>query len=146
MDRARAMKEIDGAVAYLKSQPYVVPKQVGVIGFCMGGGLALHTAARNPDVGAVAAFYGSPPDVAAFAHSQPAMLLIVGDQDGVLSGMQALEQGLTDSNYPHPHQLVVYPDAPHAFFNDTRPHIYKADAAEDAWKRALEWFRTYLVA
>ena len=41
--RGLAIKEIDGAVAYLKAQAYVIPKKIGVIGFCMGGGLALHT-------------------------------------------------------------------------------------------------------
>ena len=41
-------------------------------------------------------------------------------------------------------ELVVYPDAGHAFFNDTRPEAYNADASDDAWQRTLEWYDRYL--
>src|SRR5437868_3230915 len=41
LDRARAMKDINGAVSFLKSQPYIMPKKIGITGFCMGGGLTL---------------------------------------------------------------------------------------------------------
>ncbi len=144
LDRERAMQEIDGAIGYLKMQRYVMPKKIGVIGFCMGGGLALHTAARNPDVGAAAAFYGGgSPDAESFATSNAAILNIVGDRDRVLPTIKTLDAGL--SAYTMPHELVIYPEAEHAFFNDTRPHIYKADAAQDAWTRALDWFQKYLV-
>jgi carboxymethylenebutenolidase len=145
LDRGRAMQEIDGAVAFLKAQPNVLPKRIGVVGFCMGGGLALHTAPLNPDVGAVVAFYGGgAPTAEAVAANRAAILGIVGDRDRVLASMQALEQGFAGAAFPH--QLVIYPDAEHAFFNDTRPHIYKADAAADAWQRTLAWFGQYLTA
>jgi carboxymethylenebutenolidase len=42
-------------------------------------------------------------------------------------------------------EFVIYPGAPHAFFNDERPS-YRPDASEDAWKRTLAWFRQYLKA
>ncbi len=144
LDRARAMKEIDGAVAYLKAQPYISSKKIGVIGFCMGGGLALHTAAHNPDVGAVAAFYGGgSPAADAFAHSRAAILNINGERDmRVTSTIKELDEGL--KKYTMPHEMVIYPGAEHAFFNDTRREVHKPDAAHDAWNRALNWFRKYL--
>ena len=40
--------------------------------------------------------------------------------------------------------LVVYPNAKHAFFNDTRKEVYNPQAAQNAWKRTLDWFRTNL--
>jgi carboxymethylenebutenolidase len=146
LDRGRALKEIMGAVAYLKAQPYVVPKRIGVVGFCMGGGLALHTAAHDPNVGAVVAFYGGgSPEASAFAGSQAAILNIVGERDvRVLTTIQALDAGL--KQYQFPHELVVYPGGEHAFFNDTRKEVYKPDAAQDAWKRTLDWFHKYLGA
>jgi carboxymethylenebutenolidase len=146
LDRGRAMKEIDGAVTYLKAQTYVAPKKIGVIGFCMGGGLALHVTAHNADVGAVAAFYGggSPP-AEAFANSQAAILNICGERDTrVTTTIQALDDGL--KRYAMPHELVVYPNAGHAFFNDTRAEAFNPDAAKDAWKRAIDWFQKYLAA
>src|SRR5260221_13698367 len=73
MDRERAQKEINGAVAWLKAQPYVEPKKIGLIGFCIGGVLALHVAAKKPDVGAVSAFYGRwAPDAEGLSTAQPA--------------------------------------------------------------------------
>ncbi len=144
MDRERAGKEIDAAVTYLKAQKYVIPKKIGVVGFCMGGGLTLHCAARNPDVGACAAFYGGgAPELQAFANSKAAVLNVVGDRDRVLPGIQALDAGL--KQYALPHELVIYPGAEHAFFNDTRKEVFKPDAAEDAWKRTLNWFKKYLM-
>ncbi|MCC7445917.1 MAG: dienelactone hydrolase family protein [Anaerolineae bacterium] len=145
LDRSRAIQEIDGAVAYLEAQPYVSPKQIGVIGFCMGGGLALHTTAHNPDVSAVAAFYGGgSPSADAFAQSRAAVLNIVGERDvRVAATIKELDAGL--KRYGTPHELIIYPGAEHAFFNDTRKEVYKPDAAQDAWNRALSWFRQYLV-
>jgi carboxymethylenebutenolidase len=43
------------------------------------------------------------------------------------------------------HEIHVYPGVEHAFFNETRPHIYNRAAAEDAWQKTLAWFRKYLV-
>ena len=100
--------------------------------------------AHNPNVGAVAAFYGGgAPQTEEFAHSKAAILNIVGDKDRTLPGIQALDQGL--QQYSLPHELAIYPGAQHAFFNDTRPEVYKPDAAKDAWQRALTWFSKYLV-
>jgi len=42
-------------------------------------------------------------------------------------------------------KFVVYPDAPHAFHADYRPS-YRKEAADDGWKRALEWFKAQGVA
>jgi dienelactone hydrolase len=41
-------------------------------------------------------------------------------------------------------EFVLYPGAPHAFFSDDRPQVYKKDAAEDAWKRCVAFFDKYL--
>jgi carboxymethylenebutenolidase len=43
------------------------------------------------------------------------------------------------------HEFNIYPGTEHAFFNDTRPHIYNPEATQDAWEKSLQWFRKYLV-
>jgi carboxymethylenebutenolidase len=43
-------------------------------------------------------------------------------------------------------EFVLYPDAPHAFFSDDRPQVYKKEAADDAWKRCLAFFDKHLRA
>ena len=144
LDFPHAVKEVIGAVTYLASQPYVSPKKIGVIGFCMGGGLALRTATQSADVGAVAAFYGGgSPDASAFANNHAAILNIVGEQDhDVAKTIQKLDDELKASNFPH--DIVVYPGGHHAFFNNTRPQVYHPTAANDAWQRSLAWFSKYL--
>jgi carboxymethylenebutenolidase len=37
-------------------------------------------------------------------------------------------------------EFILYPGAPHAFFSDDRPQVYKKEAAEDAWKRCVAFF------
>lgn len=43
-------------------------------------------------------------------------------------------------------EFVLYPGAPHAFFSDDRPQVYKKEASEDAWKRLLAFFGQHLRA
>ena len=146
LDRARAIGEIGAAVTYLKNHPRVDPKRIGVVGFCMGGGLALETGARNRDVGAVVAFYGGwAPQAADFSNRTVAILNIVGENDEhVKQAQRKLETDLRMT--PIQHDLVIYPGVGHAFFNDTRPEVYNVGASVDAWARALDWFRSHLVA
>ncbi len=145
LDRPRAIKEIASAATYLNSLDYVQPKKIGVVGFCMGGGLALHTAAHSTDLGAVVAFYGGgAPEITALAHNKAAILDICGTLDNrVTETIQRLDVGMRAFGFPH--ELIIYPGAEHAFFNDTRKEVYNPDAAQDAWNRALNWFKKYLV-
>ncbi len=41
-------------------------------------------------------------------------------------------------------EVKIYEGADHAFFNDTRPAVYNAEAATDAWARVTNFFRTSL--
>ncbi|MEP7287945.1 MAG: dienelactone hydrolase family protein [Chloroflexota bacterium] len=145
LDRPRAMREIGGAAAYLKAQPYVAPKTIGIIGFCMGGGIALWIAAHNPDIGAAVAFYGGgSPEASAFANSKAAILNINGERDvRVTTTIKALDEDL--KAYSLVHKMIVYPGGEHAFFNDARPEVYNPEASKDAWQQAIGWFRKYLV-
>jgi carboxymethylenebutenolidase len=43
-----------------------------------------------------------------------------------------------------PVEMHIYPNADHAFFNDQRPEVYNPAAAEDAWRRTIEFFGRYL--
>src|SRR5688572_33009973 len=58
LDVARAEREIAGAADYLLLRPECTSKTFGVVGFCMGGALAQHTATHNPKTGAAVSFYG----------------------------------------------------------------------------------------
>jgi carboxymethylenebutenolidase len=147
LERPKAFKDVQEAVNYLSALPNVLPEKIGVIGFCMGGAIAMAMAYAGENVGAVASFYGSGvkfDDDNASKVSVP-ILGIYGEVDASipLDLVRANEAKL------HEHGKTVsfhiYPNAPHAFFNDSRPHIYVKEAAEDAWQKAVDWFKQYLV-
>jgi carboxymethylenebutenolidase len=145
LDAERAAKEIAGAGDYVLQRPECTSSKYGIVGFCMGGALAQYSATQYPDkVGAVASFYGGfkqvQPD---WENLQAAIILIYGENDkGVpVEHGRALEAKLEKLGKNA--ELVIYPDANHAFFNDTLPN-YKPDAAADAWRRTLELFRRHL--
>ena len=71
------------------------------------------------------------------------LLQICGEEDqGVTAEMRERDKMLKAKGKKA--EIVVYPHAKHAFFNDARPEVYNAEAAQDAWKRTLDWFRTHL--
>jgi len=146
LDVERAGKEIAGAGAYLLQRPECSSKKYGVIGFCMGGALAQYAAANDADrVGAAVSFYGGFKKVnTEWEKLQAPILLIYGEDDKGVPAEQgrALHEKLQQLGKES--ELVVYPNANHAFFNDTRPEVYNAEAASDAWRRTLELFRRAL--
>lgn len=140
-----AAQEMAGAAAYVAERTGGGPKKVAAIGFCLGGSLALVLAAGSPHIGAVASYYGGRevPEEQLRRITAP-VLAIFGEADqGIPPERHALlDRVFTDMGLLH--AIYVYPGAPHAFFNDTRPEIYRPLAAQDAWARTLAWFAKYV--
>jgi carboxymethylenebutenolidase len=146
MQLSEATKEMAGAAAYLAGRDDVAPKQVGVIGFCVGGSLALLLAASSPHIGAVASFYGGRElaEEQLRRISAPVLGIFGAEDEGIPPERHAaLDQVFNDTGLKY--SIYVYPGAPHAFFNDTRPEVYRPLVAQDAWARTLAWFDSYLV-
>lgn len=143
LDRDAAVREIQRGIDYLLQQPEVAGPSVGVTGFCMGGGLALLTALVEDRLGAVVPWYGSPLSREQAGQIKAPLLGLYGEQDGGIpvSAVKAMQEGLNAAGIEN--EIVVYPDAQHAFFNDTRPS-YHPQAAADAWQRAVDWLRRHL--
>lgn len=144
LEEDTAVDEIRSAIEYLKSLESVSPKMIGVVGFCMGGMLVQLTAERSPDVGAAVMFYGHIHSLEHIHQIQAPFLGLFGGQDRGIpaSTVNDLEKALEAADIPH--EVHTYPNAKHAFFNDTRPEAYNPDAAQDAWQKTLAWFRRYL--
>lgn len=146
LDRNRAVLEIMAAARYLGGTNYLSPKSVGVVGWCMGGGLSLSTAAHDGGntIAAAVAFYGRPLDAGDTARLRVPVLGLYGEHDhGIpVEAVHQFEKELDQAKVPH--EIHIYPKAGHAFFNDTRSEAYWPDAAKDAWKRTLDWFRRYV--
>jgi carboxymethylenebutenolidase len=137
----RAEKDLRGAIAFLRRQPGVTGAAVGTIGFCMGGALSLFAASKNSDVGACVVFYGGHPNVKPDIPSLQAPVLgIWAGQDGFVTPhvVSQLDEQLTTQGKRH--EFHTYPNAQHAFFNDSRPEVYDASASADAWQKTLTFF------
>ncbi len=142
LDWSRASQELGGAVAYLREVEKVT--RVGVVGFCMGGALTM-IAACQPGVDAYAAFYGFPPKGAAPLDRITAPgVIFFGEHEEHFSIPDARAFVEAQRKHGREAEVVVYPGAGHAFFNDTRPEVFHREAANDAWRRTLELFGKYL--
>lgn len=143
LDMAEAVREIQHAIDFLQGQDYVAGEQVGIVGFCMGGGLALQTAVAEEDLGAAVAFYGRPltPEQAGQVNAPVLGLYGAADQGIPVPDVQAMEKGFADAGIEH--EVQIYDGAGHAFFNDAG-QSYNEEAAGDAWQRTLAWFQEHL--
>ncbi|KOS53146.1 dienelactone hydrolase family protein [Rhodococcus rhodochrous] len=121
----------------------VPDRGIGAVGFCFGGGMTwLLLTTGDPRVAAAVPFYGPLPDAADFAGSRAAVLAIYAELDQrVNASRDAATAALERAGLVH--EVVTYPGADHAFFNDTGPR-YNADAAAQAYDRMLAWFGTHL--
>jgi carboxymethylenebutenolidase len=135
------------AIITLMADPHTLPNdKVGVVGFCMGGQLAMFAAGCNPVIKATVNFYGIHPKVQpSYRNIQGAVLGFFAEHDNYATpeAVQALEVELDSLTIPN--ELHTYPGTHHAFFNDTRPEVYDAEAAKDAWRRTVSFFRAQLV-
>jgi len=140
-----AERDLSAAADYLSTLDSTASKKVGAVGFCMGGALALYTATKNPKVGACVVFYGGHPKVKPDLPNLHAPVLgLYAGKDGFVTPelVRDLERQLKDLGKQI--EVKIYNDADHAFFNDTRPEVYNAEAAADAWQRTVEFLRKNL--
>lgn len=138
-------QDLEKAIAYLLDHPAVTSPKVGVVGFCMGGQLALLAATLSDRVGAVIDFYGIHPSVDLdVSKLQAPVLAFFGGQDASvpLETAEALVARIRHANKPIEAQF--YAAAGHAFFNDARPEAYNPAAAADAWPRSVQFFEQHL--
>lgn len=128
--------------------------QIGVIGFCMGGGFALLLANRGFDAASVN--YGPfPPDLDAAIDGACPMVASYGERDPLFKQVPRLREAL--ESYDVPHDLKTYPTAGHSFLNDAvnGPRLFRwmfpvfhvgpdPLAAADAWRRIEAFFAAHL--
>jgi carboxymethylenebutenolidase len=118
-------------------------KRFAITGYCMGGTFALRAACEIPELKAAAPFYGDIPDERVLAKLRAPTLFIAGKRDAWINPEKVNTLKEIAAKYSLPVEVVSY-DADHAFFNDTRPQVYDAEAAADAWRRVLAHFRRHL--
>jgi carboxymethylenebutenolidase len=148
LDLPVAARDMLGAGTWLAQSDRTAGDRVGIVGFCMGGALALYAATLSDVFAAVVTFYpylgvtaAAKPDV---AKIKAAVLGHFGDYDHAYTREQvdALEAELHAARVDV--EFFWYAGADHAFFNDARPEVYDPDASRLAWDRTRAFFRTHL--
>ncbi len=133
---------LNSGVRYLQNQASVRRDRIGAIGYCFGGGMTWRLATRNPELRAAVPHYGPNPPLEDVPKIRAAVLAIYGELDTRLNaGIPSVRDAMQQSGVTH--EIVVYPNAEHAFFNDTGTR-YQPQAAQAAWQRTLAWYERYL--
>ena len=151
---AQVMTDLDTAAQWAAKEGGDA-KKLGATGFCWGGRIVWLYAAHNPALKAGVAWYGrvegtgtmlqpkNPIDLAGDMKA-PVLGLYGGADAGIpVDGVNRMRDALKAAGKTA--ELQIYPEAPHGFHADYRPS-YRKEAAQDGWKRALEWFRKNGVA
>lgn len=138
-------KKLRGAVSYLAEHEAVSSRQVGTVGFCMGGQLSLFAATLNDKVGACVVFYGIHPHVKPnYSQLSGPVLGLFAENDKMVTPEVRLQLEKDIRSVGKSLEVWVYPGTDHAFFNDTRPEVYNEEAATDAWERVLAFLKQNL--
>lgn len=145
---AQVMADLDACAEWAATRGGDATR-LAITGFCWGGRITWLYAAHNPRLKAGVAWYGRldgapsdnqprhPIDIAANLNA-PVLGLYGGQDQGIpLDDVEAMREAIKAAGKPG--DIIVYPDAPHAFHADYRPSFRKTEA-EDGWKRLLEWF------
>jgi len=148
----QVMNDLDATVAWAKKSGKGNTDKLGVTGFCWGGRIVWLYSAHNPNLKAGVAWYGRLVGMADDLHPKhpvelagslkaPVLGLYGGADDGIpVSTVEQMRKALKEAKQPS--EIVVYPDTPHGFHADYRPSFRKKES-EEAWKKALEWFKKY---
>lgn len=144
------MADVEAALGHLEGEG-VAASRCGIVGFCMGGTVALAAATRIP-LGASVTFYGGGvaegrfgfPALAEIAPSLKGPWLgLFGDQDASIPADQVEELRQQAAKAAVATEVVRYPEAGHGFNCDDRS-AYEPGSAADAWGRTIAWFDAYL--
>ena len=139
------LADLNATVGYLKSVPEVDATRLGITGFCMGGSYALMLPCSNAEIRAAVPFYGQVPnpDTPIQKLACP-ILYIYGEDDGWITKADVQRLAGALKKYGKAGEIKTYPGAPHAFFRDTDPSVYRPEAAKDAWARTKAFFKQHL--
>ncbi|MGB9491635.1 MAG: dienelactone hydrolase family protein, partial [Terriglobales bacterium] len=141
----RASRDLKAAYSFLSSQPNVKKDRIGSIGWCMGGGYSLDAAIAEPGLAATVINYGHlSTDPAEMKKIQAPILGLFGGQDRGITPDDVKKFQAAMEKLGKKIDVKIYPDAGHAFENDTNKQAYRAEDAADAWKRTIAFLASNL--
>jgi carboxymethylenebutenolidase len=143
MPREQMTQDLIKAVDFLNGQTFVRAGKIGSVGYCFGGGMSINLAC-HANLAACVVYYGPNPEpIELVKNIQGPVLGCYGADDlRINQNLDKLVKAMTD--YKKDFEMKIYPGAAHAFFNDTRPQVYREGPAKDSWERVLRFYKTYL--
>lgn len=142
LDQETTVKDYLAALKFLKTHPKS-NGNVGVVGFCWGGGMANQLAVHSPELKAAVPFYGMQPAPEDVPKIKASLLLhYAGLDERINKGIPAFEAALKKASIDY--RLYMYEGANHAFHNDANPARYNKEAAQLAWKRTIAFLKEKL--
>ena len=135
------IKDLIEGYKFIRDKPFSNDK-TGIIGFCMGGGLAFQVSTMVP-FDASMIYYGSNPrNIDDLKNLKgPVFGAYAGDDSSINEGLPDLIKGML--KHKKTLELKIYPNTKHAFFNDTGL-AYDESASKDVWPRTVRFFKQYL--
>ncbi len=139
----RLTQDLVKAVEYLNAQSFVQAGKIASVGFCFGGGMSINLAC-HARLAASVIFYGENPNpIELVANIACPVLGNYGAEDMRINAhLDELVKAMV--TYKKDFEMRIYPNAAHAFFNDTTP-MYNEAAAKDAWERVLRFYKRTLL-
>lgn len=137
-----ALQDINSCCEFLNTRDYIKRNIHGVVGFGMGGSLALQFASKRKRLRAAVAFYGRMFEpIAAFNDVRCPVLYHQAEQDTWASPLEADRLREAATEYGKQVEIKLYRHAPHAFCNEMRPDTFRPDAAAEAWKETAAFLK-----
>jgi carboxymethylenebutenolidase len=150
LSRESIEADVDAAFRELERNR-VAPSKTAIIGFCLGGSIALATAARLP-IGAAITYYGSglaqgrfglDSGIDSASHLRTPWLGLYGDLDAHIPIEEVEQVRVAAATSSVDSQVVRFADADHGFHCDERPSFH-AETSSDAWERTLTFLTEHL--
>lgn len=145
LPREKLVQDLVDAVAFLKKQDYVIPNKIASVGFCFGGSMSINLACQAPLAACVILYGENPHPIELVERITGPVLGLYGAEDLRVNAHLDEFVGAV-ARYKKDFELKIYSGAAHAFFNETRPEVYREGPARDAWQRILNLFQRTLAA
>ncbi len=138
----RLTQDLVKAVEYLNAQSFVQSDRIASVGFCFGGGMSINLAC-HAKLSASVLFYGENPNPIELVENIACPVLGIYGAEDMRINIHLDELVKAMVTYKKDFEMRIYPNAAHAFFNDTHP-TYQEAAARDAWERVLRFYKRTL--
>jgi len=146
LDIPRATQKINDSIPYLRQLPFVGKKKIAVLGFCMGGGLALYALAKSRAFAAGVIYYQSLfPDPVELKGITAPLLCHYGTEDPgtTKTEIDMFREAL--DRYKKKYEIEMYEGAGHAFLNNPQSkNAANLEAAAKSVDRTCKWLRKAL--